>query len=290
MQETILRSGCVVVKPNGTADCSRGHTPISGLYENYVGIFRKPVDRCDCSFCCFTVYISTSSSLFFGFLALCLFFRLISGFEDAVHSEGMSYEEKQAIKSNFMDKPPRQGSNQTKNHIEMTKFCVHNFNVWATHPHNHGCYVKMLTGNECHGMVDLTDSMLEKAIATLKQFRFVGVLEDYEMSVRLFLKYVHRNWDSLYNPPKSLRHGQYAESAPVQPPFPVEVAKHREAHNQCTIHLAEALKLGLLKYDDPYDEAIYKLALDLYDGFKKEYGLGLRRLAGHRNRSNANYW
>jgi hypothetical protein len=193
----------------------------------------------------------------------------------------MSQEEKSEIKSHFIS-PPRQGPNHTKNYIEMTHTCVHNFNVWATHPHNHGCYVKMLTGNECHGMVELTDDMLADALATLKKFRFVGLIEEYTMSVEVFLKFVHFNWDTIHTPKKKISPGEYNETAPVLPPFPLEVEKHREAHNPCASHLQEAHKMGLLKYDDPYDAAVYELAAELYEGFKKEYGLGLRR---HRSRS-----
>jgi hypothetical protein len=45
MQETLLRGGCVVIKPNGTMIGSSGHAPITNTMGNYVGIFRDPVKR-----------------------------------------------------------------------------------------------------------------------------------------------------------------------------------------------------------------------------------------------------
>lgn len=246
MQETILRNGCVEIKPNGTMWGSYGHQPITGDYGNHVGLFRNPV------------------------------YRLISGFDDSLHSEGMSDEEKLEIKSRFVS-GPKLGHDKRKNAVAMTQYCVHNFNIWAAHPHNHGCYVKMLTGSECHAMVDLTPEMLQQAKETLRRFRFVGIMEDYDRSVEIFLKFVHRNWSTLYTPKKKLKPGEFNETAPVLPPFPVEVEKHRVAHNPCSMPLVEAQKLGLVHFNDSYDEAIYSLALELYEGFKDEYGQGLRR-------------
>ena len=151
------------------------------------------------------------------------------------------------------------------------KACVHNFNLWAALPNSHGCYVKMLTGSHCHELVELTPALLAQALENLKQFLFVGVFEEYERSVELFLQLVHHQWDRIpvYLP---ISHGNHpAPTLPRKPPFGVEIERHRTDHGECRAHLKEAMKMGELNYSDPFDEAVYAEAQRMFRSVQEQY-------------------
>lgn len=192
--------------------------------------------------------------------------RLISSFNDGLHDEGLPIGEREKIKAQFLNYPPDISTRSN----QMKLACIHNFNLWGSYRANKGCYVKMLNGYKCHYNISITPTMIARASSYLKKFLFVGIFEDYEATVKAFLKFTNRNW-GLIHLPLNRREDMSTTRAPELGPFAVELEKFRSDQSPCRDHLKEARDLGLLVYTDPYDTDIYQLAQTLWEAIKREY-------------------
>jgi hypothetical protein len=187
----------------------------------------------------------------------------------------MSFAEKDQIRSTFVAYPIK---NVTAWPIESEfvaaekSACVHNFNIWGSYAANKGCYVKMLNGHQCHENVTITPTMVVRATSHLKKFLFVGIFEEYTKSVEVFLKFTKTSWDRHpIHVPINRREDISMKRPPELKPFPVELEPFRIDSSACREHLRQARTEGLLPYQDPYDEEVYKLAQTMWAEIKSEY-------------------
>ena len=78
------------------------------------------------------------------------------------------------------------------------KECIQNYISYANSPRTIGCYIKVLNSLSCTYNIEITAIMVENALYMIKEFLFVGILEEYEASVKLFHR-LHN--DTLFAPP-----------------------------------------------------------------------------------------
>ena len=174
--------------------------------------------------------------------------RTFSSFCDYMHMDGMKGSDKERILSQL-------------NYAPTPEACVQNYNAYMSANSNIGCYTKMLNGYECCESVKLTAGMVRTAKHFLKHFFFVGILEDYDNAVKLFLK---MNKDTVFQP--------YHE---------VEMTKVRASEGRCCPVFKNRFNCGphlknsslLYPYDDPFDNEVYAFALQRFEADKRAWGV-----------------
>jgi len=175
--------------------------------------------------------------------------RIISAFDDYMHHEGMSKETFKYMQS-FM------------NFEELN--CIENYKIYSSFPANYGCYTKMINGYKCHQEINITTNMIKFAKNTLENFLFVGIMEEYKLSVRLFLKLINKKRNFI------------STLSVKYPPHPVEISYTRKNQNYCTKVITQAYKDNKLPpYYDPYDSIIYHKALKIFESYKIKYSSGI---------------
>ena len=122
-----------------------------------------------------------------------------------------------------------------------------NFEKYTSYRSVLGCYAKMLNGVECVKDIEITNTMIENAKFMLSEFLFVGILEEYSSSVKLF----HR----MHN------------ATVLSPPHPVEFSIIKRPKNKCKEYLLANHKY----FEDPYDSIIYNFALNLFHQRLRQY-------------------
>ena len=257
---TKIRSGhgCMKLLPGGTNVGNRYHHPLWNDKERkmhplnqFVTILRHP------------------------------FTRIVSAFCDNMHAEGQT----QAVMSEYKD---LMIGLHRGNHVTDPQDLYANFEKYVNFRANHGCYVKMLTGYDCHEDVVVTPTMAANAVKYLSQFKFVGIYEEYNLSVELFLKQtlLTNTTNSSTYAINSQRHRHYRvvseliSTTPInvlQPPHEVEITKLRKSsanHNNCSTVIIKKYnkyhKNGQQHHQliDAYDYMIYKYAKNMFDGYK----------------------
>ena len=261
---TILQFGCVVMKPEGSHDGNRHHDPINthdmekGLIKNFVTVLREPTSR------------------------------IISSFCDNMHLEGLNTSIRKDL-MNQMDFNYHFGSNNKIRNDgwpgrwgKIEKKCVSNFYIYARFPPCYGCYTKMLNGYDCMSNITITQNMVENAIILLKQFLFVGLTEDYELSVKIFLNKAFQS--DVFDPTTRLGYKENHSnsndndntiSSSLQQkltrienvnimPHEIEFSHFRPGSHLCSPILKKLANEKKLNYTDPYDSIIYKEAIKLF--------------------------
>ena len=265
---TKLQFGCVQMKPKGSAEGSRNHDPIDvsdiemDKIKNYVTLLKEPSSR------------------------------IIASFVDGLQGDGLSIELKQEL-MNKMDFEYGYGKERRDDGWkgkwgQSESLCLKNFNIFATFPSSYGCYTKMLNGYACMSNITITQNMVDDAIELMKQFLFVGLTEDYELSVKMFLNKAFQS-DAvdpttrlIYNNSNSNNSNTDNSNNKKDLQLQQKVAgmenvniKHIQLHDSELIHmktgshlcapiLTHLLELKNLNYTDPYDSIIYKEAMRLF--------------------------
>ena len=157
--------------------------------------------------------------------------RTISSFCDHMHMDGMKKTEGLRVKAKIQEISDSQSATMCKD---------------ASHPNTRGCYTKMLTGHGCFENVTLTSVLLKQAIKNLSLFSFVGILEDYEKSVDLFLTLNKVNVSAPALPVEKVR-VRGGDTNLCSP------SKHGFCLNTNMVNLAAA-------YVDDYDQKVYDYA------------------------------
>lgn len=250
---TKIRSayGCMKLLPGGTEYGNRYHHPLwnnnkKKMYplNHFVTILRHPLSR------------------------------IISAFCDNMHAEGQTKEIMREYTDLMVGK-------HRGNHVRNPEDLYENFEKYVYFRANNGCYIKMLNGHDCHEDISVTPSMAANAVKYLSEFLFVGIYEEYDLSVELFLKATLKaqstsNSTYLIN---SQRHKYYRivseliSTAPIfelQPPHDVEITKLRRSsatHNNCSSVISNRFKANH-QLIDAYDYMLYNYAKMLFNGFK----------------------
>ena len=244
VKEIRLQHSCALIHPNGFVYGAHGHSPISWenypILENVVTILRKPLER------------------------------LVSAFDDSLHSEGMSLALRSDLQGRF--KQPY------RNLTNVDEICSHNFGVWNSHSANHGCITKMLNGFHCHEHIDLTQNHLDTALGLIQKFLFVGIVEEYEASVNTFLKVV-QNRTLTHNAAIKADMEAHLDSTKPElyrevhlPPHSVELGSYRRHAERCGKHIYKALNTSTLNYEDKYDTIVYEAAVKRFHHLKSIFG------------------
>jgi hypothetical protein len=101
----------------------------------------------------------------------------------------------------------------------------------------------MLIGLQCHKQENITDGMMQDAIAHLRNFVFVGVSDRYDESVEAFHIMMQKGTK----------------------PSPIEFEKHRAgSYNSEALQVMNDI-LDEIGFYDPYDEEIYKIANEMFN-------------------------
>ena len=243
--------------PNGTnTGCNHGHYPFtSATFPNIgsaVTLFRHPQSR------------------------------FISSFEDCLHAEGMSPELKQSLEDKFL-KPNNASMPKESCMTFQGETCVHDFLIWNSHPANHGCFTKMMNGYRCHEHIELTDDHLKLALERLEKFLFVGLVEEYSDSIKVFLKVMNQRAiehnkevvlakeSNLLGEDEKYWNKQQANLV-TQPPHPMELGNYRPHPHDCDVAIEAAIKNGTIVYEDKYDLILYEAAVKKFHLLKERFG------------------
>lgn len=263
---TLLQFGCATMKPEGSLDGNRHHNPINtediekDRIKNFVTVLRNPTSRIVSSFCD-NMHIEGLDASVKEELRLKMDFDYHFGPHNKIRNDGWV---------------GRWGNNESK--------CVRNFLIYAKFPPCHGCYTKMLNGFDCSANVTVTQSMVDRAVALLRQFLFVGIMEEYELSVKVFLnKALHSDAvdpatrldssrsDAIPESLSQLEKKVYARSSAKVKPHPIELSHFRAGSHLCAPALKRLAQENKLDYNDPYDNVLYEEALKLFSIEKKLY-------------------
>jgi hypothetical protein len=197
--------------------------------------------------------------------------RLISSFLDGAHHEGMNEHVFRAMRRSW-DRRTSELHNRIEEKLIQDK--IYQLNEYANHPHMIGCYTKMLNGFMCSSptlfdqqlrmnvtqclrtanctipqynhSLPLNHTAVNVALRRLRQFRFVGIFERFNVSVHL----LHRTM------------------ATGLTPSPVELYPQRTTNRS----LAKVLKREIRLYD-PYDTIIYDEAKKIFEKQLREYNV-----------------
>ncbi len=220
----VTYKGCAILWPYNlsTYKGSRWHRELVDLTEvqNYVTVLREPRAR------------------------------TLSGFCDYMHMDGMKRGEGQILKDKL----------QAKIAAKSPHLCQDMFDEYVAYPNTYGCYTKMLNGYGCYANITLTPTMVATAKHFLDSFSFVGVLEQYDRSVKLFFK--------------------MSGGAVLQPPLQIETTQIRKrASNYCNpmVHkkfcMNKDMKAIAARYHDPFDSEVYAHAKSRFEADAAKWGV-----------------
>jgi hypothetical protein len=137
--------------------------------------------------------------------------------------------------------------------------CEDAFGGYISFPNTQGCYTKMLNGHGCYANMTVTDSMVFRAIENLKQFSFVGLLEEYDRSVELFLVMNKENVSSTSLDVERVKVRSGDKNKYCTP----------SKHGFCLNRNMTAMSY---KFTDPYDEAVYAFAKVRFHSDRLKHG------------------
>lgn len=103
--------------------------------------------------------------------------------------------------------------------------------------------MKMLNGLECHEQVELTPKMVERALARLRKFIFVGVTDRYAEGVKAFHIVMQQGTK----------------------PSKLELANHRSGVYPKADKEACLQWMRDTGFEDPYDNRVYQVATELFN-------------------------
>jgi len=201
-------------------------------------------------------------------LALCMLrdpkSRVVSSFLDSQHHEGMNESVFQDMKRHWSEDAQEDAA---------TRFS--SATAYANHPHMIGCYVKMLNGYPCSADVlfpldrsavlnatlctkkectlkydskwPLNQTAIDVARRRLSQFRFVGIFEQFNLSVHLLHRVMGTNTT----------------------PSAVELFPQRTTEN----HTLARVFRDRVPYFDPYDSIVYAEAKKMFAAQLRKYKL-----------------
>jgi len=233
-----MAHGCPTLKPFGSAYGNRYHKGISNadldILNTFVTVLREPRERFMSNFC-----------------------------DGMQHHHGLSEDLKQSLSfkmthnGKFDNVSAVQESLQA--YVDESKI-------------TRGCYVRMLTGFMCSEADIVVDEDLTKeAIKNLDQFLFVGTSEDYTKTVRVFLQTMataaHAVDVATFVVNEGANVADYRYE--LQEADRVELRIVGEgSHNTACERVARMLLVtGKVKYNDPFDDAVYERAKALFESF-----------------------
>jgi len=141
---------------------------------------------------------------------------------------------------------------------------------YAEQSYSRGCYVRMLTGSMCSDADVVVDQELtDRAIKNLDQFLFVGTSENYTATVDAFLRVAATALPAVDPSTFHANHGVAEDrwTYRLQPAARIEKTIVAElSHNlECERAADIMVHTGKVKYDDPFDQAVYERAKVLFE-------------------------
>ena len=171
--------------------------------------------------------------------------RLISSFFDGGgHWEGFG--------TDAMSKLLQQWATYSEEKEQLQQTTIRKALDYIYHPRMTGCVTKMLLGYQCYSdylskQSSFNETALHEAKQRLRQFFFVGIVEQYEESIRLF---------------------HIAANVSTQPHW-TELRKQRVTKVDAEIR-SIIMKNVTQSFVDPYDDELYALATTLYSKTKRK--------------------
>lgn len=169
--------------------------------------------------------------------------RLISAFLDASHHEGMDSKDFLILKEKMY---PTAESEDT----DSVERLVHAARLYAQEPAFLGCQTKMVLGYQCGDTKFIlprviNQTIISEAVDRLRQFYFVGIFEQYSLSVHLFYRMIAK------------KNGNDTTLVPsILEILPTRKGDHTKA---------SIVDKYLANYTDPYDSILYKEGLKLFN-------------------------
>jgi hypothetical protein len=125
-----------------------------------------------------------------------------------------------------------------------TEWLIQAFRSYSQMPELIGCQVKMMTGANCFGNKNVTQRMVDLAVARLSNVSFVGITDFYRASVEKF-------------------HAKFLPDS-ARPVHDMELYNFRKMHK-----MYRAAREVLLReaYHDPHDQHLYDRALLVFHSY-----------------------
>lgn len=178
--------------------------------------------------------------------------RIVSSFLDGRHVEGLSEREKPYVIAT---------ANGTEGDLDRQIW------TYATHWAMLGCQTKMLIGMQCYAPYNLTQEHVTAAVNKLHSLFFVGIFDRYADSVAQFHRLV--NVSTKPHPIELTNFRSYWRVVPGDPSL------WSEEDAGLNVTLSEHLRVAataLKEYRDPFDEVIYKEAVDIFERRQRDIG------------------
>lgn len=266
-EKIVTYKGCAVLYPYNlsTYKGSNWHSEITNFtnnnINNHITILRNPKKRLISSFCDF-MHFEGMKKLEGNLIRYNLYkkLNLILYDNNVINNNNMTLLNNNYINNNF--KFNNIIINEYITNIENNyKLCQVVFDYYISFfPNNYGCYTKMLNGYGCYSNNTINANMVNIANHLLNDFAFVGILEEYNKSLKLFYKL---NEDKI-----------------LLPPLDIETLKIRQRNsNFCRplkyVNICMNTDMNIIanKYHDPYDTQVYKHARNKFRNDLIQYKL-----------------